>query len=53
MVYWTYGSVAPLSATKKKGEKKKKKRERKQAAVENVEPEDYIPPSRPRTALHR
>ena len=53
MVYWTYGNVAP--APKKKREKKKRKKGRKKKVKEEQQQEvpDFVPESRPRTAMSR
>ncbi|KAL5269991.1 hypothetical protein ACHWQZ_G003463 [Mnemiopsis leidyi] len=54
MVYWTYGNVAP--APKKKREKKKRKKGKKKKVAEEPQEEsviDFVPESRPRTALSR
>ena len=54
MVYWTYGNVAP--APKKKREKKKRKKGKKKKVTEEPQEEsviDFVPESRPRTALSR
>ena len=55
MVYWTYGNVAPPTKKREKKKRKKGRKKRDQAEEMRVTKEstDFVPESRPRTAMAR
>ena len=51
LVYWTYGPLKPQPTKKKKKKKRVKNKDSSSTVTESKS--DFIPPSRPKTAMKR